>query len=446
MQTLLAINGVVDKITSYQWDIYLAMIQILITFMMSSFLVLSLIDSKYNEQITKRLIGGYMLLMCLVNACGILLNIGRFEVFCQFTIITFAILLVIMSLVISRLSIAKTLFGALVCISFIAMMMEFAMFFIELFDHNVWKSTAYFIVYTIEMFFMVRFVKKVFKPYFIYTFREFPKYLGWYLFIPLAHIFVHCLYFLETVSKTWRVYLNMSLINLIVILAYSLMFYSINFMRKEEREATSLKIYKTQVEMLASQINTSREMDNELKIIRHDMKHYVGTMKSFFDNGEIEKAKEYIGYINSNVVAIEKEQYCKNVIVNACVGYYIKNAKESKIKLTHRLNIDDNATKNDIEFSTVIANAMENAINACNAIKTNKERSIDISINTKEDKLVVKIANTYNGMVKFDENHLPITSGGIGVSSIMSYVNQNEANVQFSIRDGKFVFIMVLSQ
>ncbi len=439
------IGEYIKKITSYSADIYIAMAQILIAFIFSAVIILKLLDSKYDSKKTNKLICGYVIFLSAVNGMGILLNVGYFQVFAQFVNITYAVLLVIFSLIISSYSVPKTIFATLVGASINAMMIEIAMIPMAFFKTNIWISTSFFVVFMIEVVLLLYFVNKIFKSYFVMAMREIPTKWCLYAIVPTAQIIFHCLYYLNAPEKTLLVYFNIAMVNIIVLAVYWLLLYSATKIRQEDREKMNLKIYKSKVEMLEGQINTSREAENDLRIMRHDMKHYIATLKSFFDNGEIEKAKEYIGYVNQNVENLVKEQFSSNSVINACVSYYVARAREEDIDVTYNINVPNDVTKNDIELSTVIANVMENAINACKKIQIKHGRNIDITIKTQNDKLLIKFTNSCVGEVEFDENQIPITQNGIGVASVLSYAKTSNASVRFSQSGGTFEFVMIVS-
>ncbi|MFI3129172.1 MAG: GHKL domain-containing protein, partial [Bacillota bacterium] len=123
-------------------------------------------------------------------------------------------------------------------------------------------------------------------------------------------------------------------------------------------------------------------------------------------------------------------------------GFYLGKARDADIDIKYNLRIPNNATANDVEFSTVIANVVENAINAC--LKLEKQnRKIKIEIKTEESKILVEIRNSFCGAVEFDENQIPLSKEGVGVTSVLSYAKANLANVQFSVDGGMFIFRMV---
>ncbi|MFI3166166.1 MAG: GHKL domain-containing protein [Bacillota bacterium] len=431
---------------SYDKINYFTILSIIGMFMISSVIVLTLLDSRFSKRKTYVVICCYLVIMAIVNLLSIFVFFDNIEIFSQLTIVSFALLLLGGGIYISKWTIDKTLFGTLVGISIIAIIMETSMMFRFLFVGRMAMSTAMIILFVVQAIFLIWFLQKVFKPQFIYTFRELPTGWGWYSFVPISQIVIHCLYFLYEIAKIQefdlRICVNMGMVNVLMLLAYWLIFFNMNKARDADREKMNVKIYQSQVDMLSGQINASREAENSMKIIRHDLKHYIGTLKEFFDNGDIEKAKEYIGYVNGNVEMLAKEIYCENAIINACFGFYLGKARDADIDIKYNLRIPNNATANDVEFSTVIANVVENAINAC--LKLEKQnRKIKIEIKTEESKILVEIRNSFCGAVEFDENQIPLSKEGVGVTSVLSYAKANLANVQFSVDGGMFIFRMV---
>lgn len=91
------------------------------------------------------------------------------------------------------------------------------------------------------------------------------------------------------------------------------------------------------------------------------------------------------------------------------------------------------------ELSICFANALENAIQACEALPQN-EREIIVKCIYKP-KFMFEIANTYKGRVSFGRDGLPqssVPNHGIGTRSIMAFCQKHNAFWDFTAEGGWF--------
>ena len=139
-------------------------------------------------------------------------------------------------------------------------------------------------------------------------------------------------------------------------------------------------------------------MDN-YKVVRsyiHDSNKHLSTIRRYVFEGKNEDALDYIDkardmnnmhndFINSG-----------NVVVDALVNE-VKNKCISKNIIC---DIDVSINNNDIkieapDFSVVLGNLLDNAYNAVCLMDENQDKIIEIKIFKQEDKIVIKINNTY---------------------------------------------------
>ena len=86
----------------------------------------------------------------------------------------------------------------------------------------------------------------------------------------------------------------------------------------------------------------------------------------------------------------------------------------------------------EVELATVFANAIENAINACQKLRPDQRR-IEVKV-LSSPRFMLQISNTYAGKILFDENNIPVSreeGHGLGTRSIVAFCNKNKAFYEF---------------
>lgn len=184
---------------------------------------------------------------------------------------------------------------------------------------------------------------------------------------------------------------------------------------KKEYEENEIRLKVQQKEFM--EITHKHEM---LREYRHDMRHHLLALDNIIQDSDNTHAEEYIHSLMERLEETENIVYCKNHMVNAVLSSYINKAKEIGCELELNISIPEKLNIEDVDLCSVLSNALENAIHACEK-EVEKHRYIKIKINYYNS-LVISIKNGCKKTVAFDKNGLPIAmkgqEHGIGMKSM----------------------------
>ena len=137
--------------------------------------------------------------------------------------------------------------------------------------------------------------------------------------------------------------------------------------------------------------------------------------------------------------------YCSDPILNATLTAYLGKAENSGITVRLQLAIPEMLPVDSAELSICFANALENAIKACEELPKNERKIIIRCIH--KPAFMFEIENPYKGRITFGRNGLPNStqSGhGIGTRSIMAFCEKHNAFYDFSAEGGWFKVMITL--
>ena len=196
-----------------------------------------------------------------------------------------------------------------------------------------------------------------------------------------------------------------------------------------------------QMDSILDQYKIREEKENELRILRHDMKHFLTTLSSLISQNKINEAMQII---NEEVTQVENNRiikYCKDPIINSIICYYkelcIQNGINLKIKIH---NIDSALYIKGTEIAILLSNLFDNAINATNKLKNG--RRIEFKFVNTDGRLVLQMKNNYDGEIEFDKNDMPTSfkeGHGIGTTSIAAFVKKYNLNLDYEINHNVFI-------
>lgn len=198
----------------------------------------------------------------------------------------------------------------------------------------------------------------------------------------------------------------------------------------------------TQFKQAQTEFASLRQLQQNAVSYRHDMRHHFALLQGLASKEHIEEIKEYLRTAQSDMDAITPMRFCENETVNLILSAFAAKAKQSKILLTIDAKLPDSLAFSDTELCSLLSNALENAIFACENISDNNERFIKLRVYSKNNKLCIDIRNSYQIEPIFHQG-IPVSKEqghGFGTKSMAHIVEKHGGVCQFSVKDGWFIF------
>ena len=191
---------------------------------------------------------------------------------------------------------------------------------------------------------------------------------------------------------------------------------------------------KTQIEMQKEYYSSLSAQINEVRAIRHDFHHFVRVLEVLLRE---KRYTELDKFLTEYAVKTETQPlpvFCNNIVINSVLGYYSNRFNERDIPLQCICVIPEQLWVSDSDLCVVLGNALENALEACEKLKKNIERFVNVEIRIVNDYLLIKIINTFNGELKQSGNSFLSTKKGlyhgIGLQNIKKVVDSYNGYVK----------------
>ena len=205
----------------------------------------------------------------------------------------------------------------------------------------------------------------------------------------------------------------------------------------------------TQIEMQENNIHNLEKQYSEITKIRHDMKNYLSCAlnlaKKSDDNKEL---IEYLKNLSENKIDsvvdyVQINRRILSIIINSKIGVAkSKNINVRCVIMSELKNISD------IDIGILIANLLDNAIEACEKNKNKSE--IVIKIWESGSYYCIKIVNTVETDILINNPNL-VTSKknkkihGIGINSVRDIVHKYNGVMNFEQKSDKFYVYISLN-
>lgn len=216
--------------------------------------------------------------------------------------------------------------------------------------------------------------------------------------------------------------------------------------RKQARQESENQLLKVQISALNSQSKLVADMEEKIRIYRHDMRHYMRNILTLLESNNMESAIDFAKKCDDLFENTRLVEYCENTTINAILSYYLRGLEQENVKTKYRLDIPENLPVDSVELSTVFANAIENARKACRKLPEGVQGEIELTC-VSHPHFIFEIANTYDGNIKLDADSVPLASEdghGIGTQSIAAFAKKYDAVLDYQTDDNWFRLRMLI--
>ena len=205
-------------------------------------------------------------------------------------------------------------------------------------------------------------------------------------------------------------------------------------------------MFESYIKGLESQNYLVKQSEQNLKILRHDMRHYSVMIDSLLDQEEYDEIRSITGHINEVVDENKVNRYCENLIVNTILLKMTEQAQALHINLNLDVLISDCITVNEYEFAMVLANLLENAVYSVKNLEPSK-KCINAKIHCTKECLLIDMENECEKEIDFD----PITglpkskrgnSHGLGMQSVQAFLDKLGGNIDCYCENNRFKIIL----
>ncbi len=205
-------------------------------------------------------------------------------------------------------------------------------------------------------------------------------------------------------------------------------------------------IFESHIKGLEKQYHLVEQSELNLKILRHDMRHYSSMIDSLLAQGEYGQIKKITEHIHEVADDNKVIRYCSNIILNSIMSEMSGRARSFGVEMRCDIILPKKLPVKDYEFASVIANLLENAIIHVKDLKEDK-RYVDVKIHCEKDHLLVEIKNPCEKEIIFD----PVTGlprskkggyHGLGMQSVSSFSQKIGGNIGCFCEGGIFKILL----
>ncbi len=193
------------------------------------------------------------------------------------------------------------------------------------------------------------------------------------------------------------------------------------------------RLFESYIEGLENQYYLVEQSEKNLRILRHDIRHYSGMIDSLLDQGAYSEIKKVTEHINCVADENKTTKYCDNLVANTMFQSLMEKARSLDIDMQCDIIVAKEIPVDSYAFAMVVANLIENAINCVKNLKTHRNL-VKAKIHCASDYLLIDIKNQYEGEIVFDaQTGLPKSckgkNHGLGMQSVQAFSDKIGGNL-----------------
>lgn len=205
-------------------------------------------------------------------------------------------------------------------------------------------------------------------------------------------------------------------------------------------------MFESYIKGLESQNHLVEQSEQNLKVLRHDMRHYTMMINSLLDQGEYEEIRSITAHINDVVRENMVKRYCDHLIINTILSKMAELAKSFEITLNMDVLIKEQIPVDEYEFAMVLANLFENAMFGTKELSPER-KYINAKIHCTKERLLIDMLNEYEEKLVFDSlTGLPKSkkgkNHGLGMQSVLTFSEKLGGNIECYCENQKFRIIL----
>lgn len=248
-------------------------------------------------------------------------------------------------------------------------------------------------------------------------------------------------------------------------LAFCVIYYRQYEQANEAKQRTAL--LEMQKQQSIRNVETMQQSEREIALLRHDMRHYLDGIAAFIEADNSEAALKYMDRLEERIDSTKIIQYCTNELINTVLATYEARMKEHHIEFDCIAKVGAVLPCSEIDFTSLLANALENALKATihyyevertsqtpakgepNYAGHKPEHgpcSICLRLEMSDHKLLMSLTNPFTGDIRFKDG-VPTSKEkghGLGTESIIYVASKLKGNCQYSTHNDIFTLRVVV--
>lgn len=242
-----------------------------------------------------------------------------------------------------------------------------------------------------------------------------------------------------------------SMISFFFLLCFmSVVIFALLSVTKLEKRRSDNEILQRTNEMMEQNYQRMHEDVHQNARLLHDFHHHSAAIRELAAQ---KKTDEIIDYIDSMLsTSYEAIEFCNCGcdIINAVINCKALEARSSHIEFQYHVDFHEPTNLKPVDICAVLANQIENALEACEKIEDPDKRIVRVEIRQRNGFALFKVMNTVReNPFRYEDKLLTTKTDtsrmhGLGLKSISDIARKYSGSMQTKYQDGMFISTVLL--
>lgn len=242
--------------------------------------------------------------------------------------------------------------------------------------------------------------------------------------------------------------------NVLFVIAFGLaglnivVFYLIKNIVERENRIRENKVFQTQVKEQMDMYRSVSESFENQKRKTHEYKNQILCIESMLGKKQYPELEAYVKGLYGKLKDEADMINANHVIVNAVLNTKYQEAMEKGIVFVFKVNDLSDLGISDEDVVTILANLLNNAIEACE--KCTDKKIIKLKFIKEEDKIILSVKNTYQGVISYEGGEIKTTKQsvpeehGVGIKNILKVIQKYDGSYVIREENQEFYFSIII--
>ena len=190
------------------------------------------------------------------------------------------------------------------------------------------------------------------------------------------------------------------------------------------------------------------ENDQKIRRFRHDMNAHLTALEQCIQSNDQDQLKAYVERLRAETTKLEVQKFTGLVAVDAIISEWHQKALEEGITWEWEGRFPKHTEIEAYDLCVLFSNLLSNAVEAAKQVEEGREKKIQVSCGTFQEKICIRISNTCREDVKAKGILLTTKSDrqnhGFGLTNIQNTIEKLHGEFKKSADQGVFQVEIVL--
>lgn len=195
-----------------------------------------------------------------------------------------------------------------------------------------------------------------------------------------------------------------------------------DFMAKKYEEKNKMDLQAQEKEYYYAQCQLMQESMEQVRAARHDIVSHLAALQAFTRRRDLKTAQTYLDGLLSDIEKQEIYSDTGNIAFDSIINYKLRNTKADEVSLDIQVWVPPVLPVEVVDVVTILGNLLENAMDA---VKKAEQKEMKLEIKYAKGCLFIKVENTFDGHIQYEENAIVSQKKGEGHGYGMKNIRQS---------------------